>query len=491
MICDASPMRIHYGRAGLPPETLNHLTELYRELGSHYKVAEAIGRTSQATWQVLKRIGVITPKKRNPGVKWKGEKFTPDKDGFMRSTTFASRKKGETRLLHRLIWEDAHGKIKKRERKTHMFLFRDGNRGNCQLTNLIWVSRKEAANFRAWNGNGSTKWREKHDMLVGNLKRLELAQAEPEEIEKARLELESLPPWAGNGDPKKRRRQKLRWWARRTPEERAQLSAKLWATRRANRAKKYAELPQHGIAMLDVRSREILHRHFVVGQSCDEIGAGLEIHRASVSLVMIKALKQVHVNARIVEERVAGVEKWILREAYLIAPKYHLSPEDLAQEGRKNALRAAQLFDDSLGFKFLSYCARGITSRMHRFCRDTCRSIRVPDGKFFSHPVSMTSLDAPVGEDSDTTFGDVLCGEGEVTTGSLDLADRAGLLDELLSKLSGRDERIMRALFFENRTQADVSRDFGITRGGIHMVKREALKRLRKMPQLKKLKEAA
>jgi RNA polymerase sigma factor (sigma-70 family) len=494
VICDTtSPMRIHYGRAGLPAATLARLSELYRELGSHYKVAEAIGRTPQSVWQVLKRIGVITPKKRLRGVLFKGEKFTPDYQGFMRSTTFASRKKGCTRFLHRIVWEERHGKIKKRERKTHMFLFRDGNRGNCALSNLMFVSRKEAAKYRAWNGNGYTKWRERHDELTRNVALLEHAGADQSEIDQARLALESQPAWKGNGDPKKRRRTMLRRWARRTPEQRAEVIARSQRSKKAKRAERYAALPEYAIAMLSEREQEVLRRHMRDGETCEQIGRSLGLCHATPHTIKRRALKKIPAFAAVIEARVASIEKWILREAYLIAPKYRLSPDDLAQEGRKHAFRAAQLFDDSRGVKFLSYCARGIAQRMHRSAQDTCKAIRVPAGKFFSDHVTVTSMDAPAsGEDSDgDTLGDLFFGDAEITTGSLDFADRAVLLNGLLAKLSPRDEQIVRALFFENKTQEEVAGDFGLTRGGIHMVKRAALKRIRKMPELKRLRAAA
>lgn len=48
--------------------------------------------------------------------------------------------KGKYQMLHRYLWEQAHGPVP----AGHRVVFRDGNQGNCTLENLELVSGKEA-----------------------------------------------------------------------------------------------------------------------------------------------------------------------------------------------------------------------------------------------------------------------------------------------------------------------------------------------------------
>ncbi|MGQ1889148.1 HNH endonuclease signature motif containing protein [Thermophagus sp. OGC60D27] len=57
------------------------------------------------------------------------------KDGYIEIRV----RKGEYRLLHRVIWEKAHGPIP----KGYCLVFKDGNPKNVQLDNLELISREE------------------------------------------------------------------------------------------------------------------------------------------------------------------------------------------------------------------------------------------------------------------------------------------------------------------------------------------------------------
>ena len=45
------------------------------------------------------------------------------------------------KMKHRYVWEQAHGKIP----DGYLVAFRDGNRQNCDLSNLYLISRQESA----------------------------------------------------------------------------------------------------------------------------------------------------------------------------------------------------------------------------------------------------------------------------------------------------------------------------------------------------------
>jgi len=100
-----------------------------------------------------------------------------------------------------------------------------------------------------------------------------------------------------------------------------------------------------------------------------------------------------------------------LRFVVSVAKQYEycagcLSILDLINEGNMGLLQAAETFDPTRGFKFISYAIGYI--RMFILDALTNKSRIVTD---YHKGVSNrhTSLDAPTSEDNDTTYGDVLC----------------------------------------------------------------------------------
>lgn len=83
-----------------------------------------------------------------------------------------------------------------------------------------------------------------------------------------------------------------------------------------------------------------------------------------------------------------------------------LSILDLISEGNMGLLQAAETFDPTRGFKFISYAVGYI--RMYILDALTNKSRIVAD---YHKGVSNrhTSLDAPTSDDNDTTLGDMLC----------------------------------------------------------------------------------
>lgn len=100
-----------------------------------------------------------------------------------------------------------------------------------------------------------------------------------------------------------------------------------------------------------------------------------------------------------------------LRFVVSVAKQYEycggcLSILDLISEGNMGLVQAAETFDPTKGFKFISYAVGYI--RMFILDALTNKSRIVAD---YHKGVSNrhTSLDAPTNEDNDTTYGDVLC----------------------------------------------------------------------------------
>jgi RNA polymerase primary sigma factor len=86
--------------------------------------------------------------------------------------------------------------------------------------------------------------------------------------------------------------------------------------------------------------------------------------------------------------------------------KGSLSLLDLINEGNMGLIEAAETFDATYGFKFISYAVNYIKAHiLDALTRDS----RIVTNRHKGAPNSHVSLDAPTTDDGDTTLGDVLC----------------------------------------------------------------------------------
>jgi hypothetical protein len=141
-----------YGRGGLPENIVNAMIAEYRSTNSLAKTAAKFNRSRQSLWQILHSRILLNPlySIRHEPVIYQGEKFTPEKDGYLRRS---AHKAGRETFLQRLVWIEHRGPIP----PGHQVMFRDGDRRNCAIKNLYCVSRVEAATGRP-SGNAWTKF---------------------------------------------------------------------------------------------------------------------------------------------------------------------------------------------------------------------------------------------------------------------------------------------------------------------------------------------
>ena len=223
-----------------------------------------------------------------------------------------------------------------------------------------------------------------------------------------------------------------------------------------------------------------------------------------------------------------------LRLVVAIAKKYrgHSSLElsDLIQEGNLGLMRAVEKYNYRHGVKVSTYAVWWIRQSISRAIAHQGRMIRVPEhmaktarkvhrarSKLQQHGrepgsdeiaarsgiakahvdqalslvQSPTSLDIPIGEDGDTTLGDLL--EAPDADNPHTAAEAAALRDcvaEALARLTPREERILRMRFgigMADHTLEQVGKTIGVTRERIRQIEVKALQKLSDPARARKL----
>jgi RNA polymerase primary sigma factor len=215
-----------------------------------------------------------------------------------------------------------------------------------------------------------------------------------------------------------------------------------------------------------------------------------------------------------------------LRFVVSVAKQYQnqgLSLPDLINEGNLGLMKAAEKFDETRGFKFISYAVWWIRQSILQALADQSRIVRLPlnhvgnAGKIsrmlskfeqenerrpsveelsecidlpvdkiddaMSVSTHSVSVDAPLSDGDDTSLLDVMVNDDSPT------ADRK-LVEESLHEevntalrvLSDRERDIVEAFFGINQpelTLEEIGQKFGLTRERVRQIKEKAIRRLR------------
>lgn len=186
-----------------------------------------------------------------------------------------------------------------------------------------------------------------------------------------------------------------------------------------------------------------------------------------------------------------------------IARRYRRGTEraDVDQVAYMALVGAIDRFDPARGVKFSTFAGKTISGELKKFLRDTAWAIKVPRSLKESvlyvtkernrlnqelgrtpttaeisqvtgltdqeveeaieagQAFGATSLDAPIGEDSGATIGDMISDDA----GALIDAERWWMIEPLLTELPERDQQVLHMRFFEDMSQSEIAKVIGVS----------------------------
>ena len=254
---------------------------------------------------------------------------------------------------------------------------------------------------------------------------------------------------------------------------------------------------------------------------------------------MIDAQEEVQLAQRIREGDQAALEKLVnanLRFVVSVSKQYQnqgLTLGDLINEGNMGLIKAAKRFDETRGFKFISYAVWWIRQSILQALADQSRIVRLPLNKVGSlgritqasarleqelerEPtpqeiansldIAITevenalrssgrhlSIDAPLAEGEDNTLLGVLDNNDEPNP-DMPLLNESlqNEINRVISTLSDKERDVLKYYFGLDgnpaHTLEDISDKVGLTRERVRQIKEKALRRLRKSSKSKILK---
>ncbi len=263
--------------------------------------------------------------------------------------------------------------------------------------------------------------------------------------------------------------------------------------------------------------------------------------RAARAHALLTADEEIELAKRIERGDLAAKERMINANLRLVvsqARRYQghgLPMEDLVQEGMLGLIRAVEKFDWRRGFKFSTYGTLWIRQALQRGLQNHGRTIRLPvhvaqrqtkvrkieselSTKLGREPTDeeiaaqakidveevaelreltrgLTSLDQPVGEDGETSFGDLLASERPEPVEEVEDAERQQLISGAVEQLPEPERNVIRLRFglagAEPLNLRQTGIELGIPLSKARELEQQGLGRLAMSSSLEELRRAA
>lgn len=272
-------------------------------------------------------------------------------------------------------------------------------------------------------------------------------------------------------------------------------------------------------------------KYFKIAQSItDRKDASLGIYFRDVSKIpRITPEKEIELTKRIKSGDDSAANELVianLRFVISVAKQYQnkgLDLVDLIQEGSIGIIEAAHKFDETRGYKFISYAVWWIRQAIIRAISEQCRTVRVPINQIVNlskitkmsekfeqengrtpsineieeeteldrNKISMSlastyrsvSLENPIKDEDASCLLDIIPNNNsESVDKSLEENDLKLGIEQVLSKLPYREQDILRMSFgigVQNMTNNEIANRFGIGSERVRQLQHSAIKRIR------------